>query len=431
MPRAISDTLVLAERNLVRFPRSPELLISYTVQPMMFLLLFDFVFGGAISTPGYSYIDFLIPGIIVQSIAFGGFATALGLNDDLHKGLIDRFRSLPMSRAAVLAGRTLSDVITNTLAMTVLLVTGVVIGFTFNASAVDVIAGMVLLLLFGYGFSWVFALAGLLASSAETANSIGFLVIFPLTFVSSAFVPVKTMPTALQDFAKVNPFTIVVDAMRALWIGAPAGQQRLGGLPVVRRDHRRIRAACRLALSRRLRPVDLAGLGSGQPALRLRAGDAPGRRGEEPAGCFRCQAPPALAGTGSVAGRADTSCDDALGDVALAVIALIEVADVDDYRDLAVVPQQADTRMPYSTSSGSGSPAPSRERIRCSAFCLRSIGAMRQSSPERCHRSRQGRDDPVPILSRPGEHRANACHQDPAVRDASARAAPSNPSADE
>ena len=132
MRRLVSDTLVIAERNLMRLPRAPDLLIAFTVQPMMFVLLFVYVFGGAISTPGYSYVDFLIPGIIVQNIAFGGFVTALGLNEDLHKGLIDRFRSLPMARAAVLAGRTLSDVVTNFLSVVVLIVTGLIIGFSLT-----------------------------------------------------------------------------------------------------------------------------------------------------------------------------------------------------------------------------------------------------------------------------------------------------------
>ncbi len=124
MRRAVTDTLILAERNLVRLPRAPDLLLAFTVQPIMFVLLFRYVFGGAIKTPGYSYVDFLIPGIIVQNIAFGGFVTALGLNEDVHKGLIDRFRSLPMSRAAGLAGRTIADIFTNTLSVTILLVTG-------------------------------------------------------------------------------------------------------------------------------------------------------------------------------------------------------------------------------------------------------------------------------------------------------------------
>ena len=228
MRRLVSDTLVIAERNLVRLPRAPDLLIAFTVQPVMFVLLFVYVFGGAISTPGYTYVDFLIPGIIVQNIAFGGFVTALGLNEDLHKGLIDRFRSLPMARAAVLGGRTLADVVTNLLSAVVLIVTGLIIGFTFHATVPEFIGGAVLLLLFGYAFSWVFALLGLLVSSPEAANSVGFLAVFPLTFISSAFVPVDSMPAGLQWFAEINPFTVVVDAMRALWVGAPAGNSVWG-----------------------------------------------------------------------------------------------------------------------------------------------------------------------------------------------------------
>jgi ABC transporter DrrB family efflux protein len=230
MRRLVTDTLIIAERNLIRLPRKPELLIAFTVQPIMFVLLFRYVFGGAINTGGIPYVDYLIPGIIVQNIAFGGFVTALGLNEDVHKGLIDRFRSLPMARAAVLAGRTLSDVVTNFLSICVLVVTGVIIGFSFHAPVLHVIAGFGVLLLFGYAFSWVFALVGLLASTPESANSAGFIAVFPLTFISSAFVPVSTMPSVLEAFAKVNPFTIEVDAMRSLWTGAPAGNYVWGAV---------------------------------------------------------------------------------------------------------------------------------------------------------------------------------------------------------
>jgi ABC transporter DrrB family efflux protein len=222
MRRLGRDTLIIAERNLVRLPRAPELFIGYTLQPIMFVLLFRYVFGGAIRTPGYSYVDYLVPGIIVQNTVFGGFATALGLNEDLRKGLIDRFRSLPMSRGAVLGGRTLADVVTNSLSMTILLITGVIIGFSFHTSFLQVVAGIGLLLLFGYAFSWFLAFLGLLVSSPESVNSVGFIAVFPLTFISSAFVPVTTMPAGLSDFAEVNPFTVVVDAMRHLWLGAPA-----------------------------------------------------------------------------------------------------------------------------------------------------------------------------------------------------------------
>ena len=223
MRRLVTDTLVIAERNLIRLPRAPELLLAFTVQPIMFVLLFRYVFGGAINTDGIPYVEFLIPGIIVQNIAFGGFVTAIGLNEDVHKGLVDRFRSLPMARPAVLAGRTLADVATNALSLTILLVTGVIIGFSFHTSLGQAAAGVVLLLLFGYGFSWFFALVGLLVNSTESANSVGFIAVFPLTFISSAFVPPSSMPAVLRAFANVNPFTIVVNAMRSLWIGTPAG----------------------------------------------------------------------------------------------------------------------------------------------------------------------------------------------------------------
>ncbi len=232
MKRLATDTLIIAERNLMRLPRSPDLLLAFTVQPIMFVLLFRYVFGGAINTGGIPYAEFLIPGIIVQNIAFGGFVTALGLNEDLHKGLIDRFRSLPMARAAVLAGRTISDIFTNALSMAILLVTGLIIGFSFHTSFLHVVAGIGLLLVFGYAFSWFFALVGMLVSSPEAANSAGFIAVFPLTFISSAFVPVHSMPSVLRAFANVNPFTIIVDALRWLWIGTPAPGNNVWGAVV-------------------------------------------------------------------------------------------------------------------------------------------------------------------------------------------------------
>jgi ABC transporter DrrB family efflux protein len=227
---AVGDALVITRRNLIRIPRAPDLLLGFTVQPVMFVLLFVYVFGGAIKTPGFKYVDFLMPGIITQTIAFGGYLTAVGLNEDLRKGLIDRFRSLPMARSAVLAGRTLADVVMNLLAMVLMFLVGLAIGFRFTTTVPEVVAGVALLLLFGFAFSWIFALMGLSASSAESAGSIGFLVVFPLTFVSSAFVPVDSMPGVLQAFAHVNPITIVVDATRALFLGTPAGNSIWGGL---------------------------------------------------------------------------------------------------------------------------------------------------------------------------------------------------------
>jgi len=225
---SLSDTLVLAKRSLLRIPRAPDLLLSFTVQPIMFVLLFAYVFGGAIQTPGFDYIDFLMPGILVQTMAFGGFVTALGLSEDLKKGLVDRFRSLPMSRGAVLAGRTLADIATNTISIVVMLVVGILVGFSFDADAASIVLGLLLLLVFGYAFSWVFAFIGLSSSSPEASQALGFIIIFPLTFVSSAFVPVDSMPAALQAFAEINPFTITVDAMRALFLGIPAGNNVWG-----------------------------------------------------------------------------------------------------------------------------------------------------------------------------------------------------------
>jgi ABC transporter DrrB family efflux protein len=226
---AISDTLVLAKRSLLRIRRQPDLLIGFTVQPVMFVLLFVYVFGGAISTTG-SYADFLIPGILVQSMAFGGFVTALGLSEDLKKGLIDRFRSLPMTRSAVLTGRTLGDVATNVLQLVIMLAVGLAVGFSFSTTPLKVVSGLLLLLLIGYAFSWVFAFIGLVASSPEAANAYGFTIIFPLTFVSSAFVPPETMPSWLQPVAENNPFTTMVDAIRALFIGTPAHNDVWGAL---------------------------------------------------------------------------------------------------------------------------------------------------------------------------------------------------------
>ena len=175
---ALSDALLLAERNLRRIPRNPDLLVGVTFQPIMFVILFTYVFGGAISTPGFQYIDFFLPGIIVQMIAFTGYATALGIADDLRKGLIDRFRSLPMARSAVLAGRTFSDIAMNVIALATMLVCGFIVGFDFDSTAPKIVAGVVLVLLFGYAMSWVYCFFGLIASSPESASAMITIVIF-------------------------------------------------------------------------------------------------------------------------------------------------------------------------------------------------------------------------------------------------------------
>jgi ABC transporter DrrB family efflux protein len=227
---AVEDTLVLSKRSLLRIPRQPDLLLGFTVQPIMFVLLFVYVFGGAIETPGFDYVDFLMPGIIVQSMAFGGFVTALGLAEDLKKGLIDRFRSLPMWGPAVLTGRILADIGTNVIQLVIMFAVGIAAGFRFSASAPKVVAGIALLLLLGYAFSWVFAFIGLIASSPEASNAYGFTIIFPLTFVSSAFVPVESMPSWLEPVAEYHPFTTMVDAARALFLDTPAGNDVWGAV---------------------------------------------------------------------------------------------------------------------------------------------------------------------------------------------------------
>ena len=249
---------MLARRNLKRIPRQPDLLLAYTVQPVMFVLLFVYVFGGAIQTPGFDYVDFLMPGIIVQSIAFGGFVTALGLTEDVHKGLIDRFRSLPMSRAAVLAGRTTSDVLLNLCRSSSCSPSASSAGSTSSTRpSARSLLGVVLLLLIGYAFSWVFALIGLFSSTPETANSYGFMLIFPLTFASSVFVPAESMPDGLKQFAEANPFTTWADA-RALAVDRHAGEQRrLDGVLVVRRAAGGVRAAGRPPLPDGLGQVDV------------------------------------------------------------------------------------------------------------------------------------------------------------------------------
>ena len=222
MTRAARDALVLAERNLRRIPRNPDLLVGVTFQPIMFVVLFTYVFGGAIQTPGFDYIDFFLPGIIIQMIAFTGYATALGISDDLRKGLIDRFRSLPMARSAVLAGRTASDIFMNMIALATMLACGFIVGFSFNSTAGKIVAGIALVFFFGYAMSWLYAFIGLIASSPESASAIITIVIFPLTFVSSAYVPTDSMPAVLKALANANPLTTIIDAMRALWLGTPA-----------------------------------------------------------------------------------------------------------------------------------------------------------------------------------------------------------------
>lgn len=227
----IGDAIVITWRNLLGYVRIPEALFFSSVQPVMFVLLFRYVFGGAIHLPGrIAYVNYLIPGVFVQTVAFGAVATSIGLAQDLHTGLIERFRALPMARSAVLAGRTAADLVRNVVVVLLITAVGYAVGFRVQTNALDFIAGLGLLLLFAYALSWGFAVIGLSAPNAETAQVMSFPLLFPLTFASSAFVPVSSMPGWLQGYAKYQPVSEVVDATRAMMIGGPTAVHSLQAL---------------------------------------------------------------------------------------------------------------------------------------------------------------------------------------------------------
>jgi ABC-2 type transport system permease protein/oleandomycin transport system permease protein len=209
-------------RNLMAILRIPELLFFSTLQPIMFVLLFRYVFAGAISHGGFNYVPFLMPGIFVQTVCFGAVSTAIGLADDLQKGLIERFRALPMSRTAVLAGRTVADVCRNVFVIIVMTVVALLVGFRPTGGALNYFFAFLLMLLFAFALSWGFAFVGLAAPSAETAQVMAFPVLFPLTFASSCFVPVQTLPSWLRGFATYQPVSQVADAVRQLMVGNSA-----------------------------------------------------------------------------------------------------------------------------------------------------------------------------------------------------------------
>jgi ABC transporter DrrB family efflux protein len=227
----ITDAGVVSVRNLRHFVRQPDLLIFSTIQPIMFVLLFTYVFGGAIShslPPGVSYINYLLPGILVQSVTFRASMTAIGLSDDMKLGVIDRFRSMPMARSAVLIGRTSADLVRNVLIIVLMILVGYIIGFRFQAGVAQAVGCIVLVSAFGLALSWIFAFLGLTVRSAEAAQSAGFVVLFPLVFASSVFVPVSTLPGWLQAIAKVSPVTLTANAARSLAL-VPGTPSSLGG----------------------------------------------------------------------------------------------------------------------------------------------------------------------------------------------------------
>ena len=216
---ALGDGVVVAKRNLIKIKRSPELLVFSTLQPIMFILLFAYVFGSAIGSErtGVEYREFLIAGIFAQTVIFGATLTGAGLADDMKKGIIDRFRSLPMSRSAVLVGRTTSDVLNNVLVITVMSLTGLVVGWRIRTSFLEALAGFLLLLVFAYAISWVFAWIGLIVPSVEVVQSASFIVIFPLTFIANTFVPESGLPGPLRTVAEWNPVSSLTQAARDLF----------------------------------------------------------------------------------------------------------------------------------------------------------------------------------------------------------------------
>jgi len=224
----VSDWLVMARRGLTETVRKPTLLVLTFVEPVIMVLIFRYAFGGAISTPNGSYVNFLMPGILVLTAIFGAIVTGIGLSEDLSKGIVDRLRSLPIARSAVLVGRTVSDLARNVVSVILMIAVGFLVGFRPSEPLGRFLAAIALLLAFAYVFSWISATIGLLVRDPETAQGVGFVWVFPLTFVSSAFVPTHTMPAVVRAFADVNPVTLCVDAVRALTIGGDATHAVLG-----------------------------------------------------------------------------------------------------------------------------------------------------------------------------------------------------------
>ncbi|CAN5681474.1 ABC transporter permease [soil metagenome] len=214
---AFADGAVIAKRNLIKIKRVPDLLVFTTISPIMFVLLFAYVFGGSISPPGVNYREFLIAGIFAQTVIFGATFTGAGLADDMQKGVIDRFRSLPMSRSAVLVGRTASDIVYNMISITVMSLTGLIVGWRIRTSLPEAVGGFLLLLFFAYAFSWVMAYVGMLVSSPEVVSNASFIVVFPITFVANTFVPSENLPPVLRAIAEWNPVSAVAQGARELF----------------------------------------------------------------------------------------------------------------------------------------------------------------------------------------------------------------------
>jgi ABC transporter DrrB family efflux protein len=217
LAQAVSDGMTITRRNLIKVKRVPDLIVFATLSPIMFVLLFRYVFGSAIPIPGISYADFLLPGILAQTVIFGSTITGASIAEDLQKGLIDRFRSLPMSRSAVLVGRTVADLGLNAISIVVMVLTGLVVGWRIRSSVLEAAGGFLLLLLFAYAVSWVMATVGLMVRTPEVVNNASFIVIFPITFIANTFVPIDNFPPVLKTFAEWNPVSAVVQSARELF----------------------------------------------------------------------------------------------------------------------------------------------------------------------------------------------------------------------
>jgi ABC transporter DrrB family efflux protein len=217
LTKTLTDGAVVTKRNLIKIKRVPDLLVFSTISPIMFILLFAYVFGSAINVPGTNYREFLIPGIFAQTVIFVATTTGAGLADDMQKGISDRFRSLPMSRAAVLIGRTGADVVNNILVIVIMSLTGLAVGWRIRSSVIEAIGGFLLLLLFAYAISWIMAWVGLLVPSPEVVNNASFVVIFPLTFIANTFVPTNNFPAGLKTIANWNPVSSLTQACRNLF----------------------------------------------------------------------------------------------------------------------------------------------------------------------------------------------------------------------
>lgn len=221
--RALSDTATITRRNLTRLLRVPDSIVFGIVQNIMFVLLFTYVFGGAIQVPGGSYVEFLMGGIFAQTVAFTCATTTVAMSEDLGRGIVDRFRSLPMAQGAVLAGRTVADLVFSGITVTAMAITGLLVGWRTHTPWYEIVAGFALLFLFAYAFLWIGAVIGMSVRSPEVAQTAGLIWLFPLTFISNVFVPIESMPTWLQPIAAWNPISSVALAIRELFGNLPAG----------------------------------------------------------------------------------------------------------------------------------------------------------------------------------------------------------------